>query len=196
MDRRVAAAIVTTFLTFMSCSGHSGTVQFDVQISDLNGTWIEVKSSEIKRDEILRLPEVHDERFSWGIGKSIPNETYEVDVGKKTLLMPLVGFNDIMGVKKVGRSELSISVFSPDSLSAYYSLQNGVFRIDPKKLNGADLQQAMKRNTFSFVVDFLDADHMIIVHPNESQAFGGTVFDGDKLLLYRLSGPTLQTAGK
>jgi hypothetical protein len=166
------------FLLLASCSAWPKTSQYTVAIKDINGTWLRVRPAGPSPQEIRQSPNVHTKEFGWGIGKTLPNGTYEFDLPNARMLIPVIGTAEILSVKKVGVSDIKLRI-----------LNIGTQRVlKEKNLTANALQRAIEQQSSVFMVHFADRDHIAIEQSNEIGAFG--IIVGDELKLFRLSGPS------
>jgi hypothetical protein len=135
---------------------------FAVELTDLNGTWQPDWS--YKASAKMADSEKHYSKweYSWGTATSIPNTTFNIDLGDKKPFVsePGLGGFPITEIKKTGTDEITVKAFRGD-------------RDNP----GAQWEPVL-------VFHFIDKDTIWI----ESKDFSGGDY-GKNALWHRLSGP-------
>jgi hypothetical protein len=89
---------------------------FAVELADLNGTWQPDWS--YKASAKMADSEKHYSKweYSWGTATSIPNTTFEIDLGDKKPFVskPGLGGFPITEIKKTGTNEITVKAFRGD----------------------------------------------------------------------------------
>jgi len=80
------------------------TMAFSWEIDDANGTYVCIK-------EQLNSSKILEDNFSWGKGKKIPNTTFNIDIGEKTVIIPGMGLYFIDSVIKDKEDAISFVLF-------------------------------------------------------------------------------------
>jgi hypothetical protein len=157
--KRVLFGLCITVGLVMACERKGA---FAVELTDLNGTWqpdwLYKLSAEMPDSE----KHYSKSEYSWGTATSIPNTTFNIDLGDKKPFVsaPGLGGFPITEIKKTGTDEITVKAFRGD-------------RDNP----GAQWEPVL-------VFHFIDKDTIWI----ESEDLHGKQY-GKNALWYRLSGP-------
>jgi hypothetical protein len=95
------------------------------EISDLDGTWT-YNAKHLERTDLSQV------KFSWGIGKTIPNTTMSIDIGKKRILLADGGGGvTIVSVVKESDDIIVVTVYiSDDRNMKILELINFIFHFE------------------------------------------------------------------
>ena len=93
------------------------------EIEDINGTWAD-------NEEALNDYSLPERRYSWGIGRSIPNSSIGIDLESKKVLLSGMGLYIIEKAFKGDDGSICLLLFSIEDRNSSYPLHMEVRFID------------------------------------------------------------------
>lgn len=127
-----------------------------LEIDDVNGSWVD-------DDEVLMNSRFLERRYSWGIGKTIPNYSIDIDLGKKEVRLSGMGLHIID------------TVFKDEDSSIYLEL---FYVGDAERLSPLHMK-----------INFIDSGRAYIVCYPQKGWWSRPLSPDEKWVWYRLSGP-------
>ena len=126
------------------------------EIEDVNGTYMYTEAD-------INDPLVLDKKYSWGMGRRLPETSIEFDLGLNTVLMPGMGKYIIESVYKDREGSICLKLFF--------------------------IGDEARKDPFNMKITFIDRQKAYIVH-DQWKNFGDRRYSPEaKWVWHRLSGP-------
>ena len=97
------------------------------EIEDVNGTWT-------YNEEALKVTDLPERKYSWGIGRTIPNSSTDLDLTKGEVLLSGMGLYFVEKAFKDDKGSICLELFSVEDLSHSFLLHMKITFLDYGKV--------------------------------------------------------------